>query len=338
MRNELALEFSCVTEAAALAGYKWLGRGDKNLADKAAVDAMRLILNKIDINGEIAIGEGEIDEAPALYIGEKVGCGNEAIDIAVDPIDGTRMTAMGQANAVAVLAAADHNGFLHAPDMYMEKMIVGYKAKGIIDLDRSLEKNIISVAKVLDKKLKDLTVVTLQKPRHEEAIKRMQDMGVRVFAIPDGDVVASVLTCMPDKDIDMLYAIGGAPEGVISAALVRAMDGDMQARLMPRDKVKGKGGDSPETQKIAKSEIERCEKLNIDVNKTLSLEDMAKTDEIIVSITGVTKGDLLDGVVRNGDLVKTETLLIRGKSRTVRRIHSTRFLSMCSSDLRDIIL
>ena len=338
MKDELALEFSCVTEAAALAGYKWLGRGDKNLADKGAVDAMRLVLDKIAINGEIAIGEGEIDEAPALYIGEKVGKGGDAVDIAVDPIDGTRMTAMGQANAVAVLAAADHNGFLHAPDMYMEKMIVGYKAKGIIDLDRSLEKNIISVAKVLDKKLSDLTVVTLHKPRHDEAIRIMQDMGVRVFAIPDGDVVASVLTCMPDKNSDMLYAIGGAPEGVLSAALVRALDGDMQARLIPRNKVKGKGGDSEETLRIAQSEIERCEKLGIDIHRTLALEDMARTDEIIVSITGVTKGDLLDGVVRNGDLAKTETLLIRGKSRTIRRIQSTHFISMRSEELRKIIL
>lgn len=338
MKNELALEFSCVTEAAAIAGYKWLGRGDKNMADKAAVDAMKLVLNRIAIEGEIAIGEGEIDEAPALYIGEHVGMGGDPVDIAVDPIDGTRMTALGQANAIAVLAAADHGGFLHAPDMYMEKLIVGYRAKGIIDLDRSLEKNIISVAKVMDKKLSELTVVTLQKPRHEEAIRLMQDMGVRVFAFPDGDVAASVLTCMPEKDIDMLYAIGGAPEGVISAALVRAMDGDMQARLIPRNKVKGKGGDSEETLNIARTEIERCEKLGIDVNRTLTLEDLVKTDELIVSMTGVTKGDLLEGVSRNGDLAQTETLLIRGKSRTIRRIHSTHFLNMRSEELRKIVL
>ncbi|MGN1356830.1 MAG: class II fructose-bisphosphatase [Succinivibrionaceae bacterium] len=338
MKRELALEFSCVTEAAALAGYKWLGRGDKNKADQAAVEAMRFVLNQTNISGEIAIGEGEIDEAPMLYIGEKVGLGGDAVDIAVDPIDGTRMTAMGQANAVAVLAAADHGGFLKAPDMYMEKLIVGYKAKGIIDLDRSLEKNIISVAKVLDKKISDITVVTLAKPRHNDAIKLMQDMGVRVFAIPDGDVAASVLTCMPDTPIDMLYAIGGAPEGVISAAVARAMNGDMQARLIPRNKVMGKGGDCEETMKIAESEIARCEKLGIDVNKTLALEDMAKTDELIVSITGITKGDLLEGVVRHDNLAKTETILIRGCSRTVRRINSTHFLERRSEELRKIIL
>lgn len=338
MKRELALEFSCVTEAAALAAYKWIGRGDKNKADNAAVEAMRIMLNQINFDGEIAIGEGEIDEAPMLYIGEKVGQGGDKIDIAVDPIDGTRMTAMGQANAVAVLAAADHGGFLHAPDMYMEKMIVGYKAKGIIDLDRSLEKNIISVAKVLDKKLTDLTVATLAKPRHNEAIKLMQDMGVRVLAIPDGDVAASVLTCMPEGTIDMLYAIGGAPEGVISAALARAMDGDMQARLIPRTKVAGKGGETEENLAIAKSEIERCEKLGIDINRTLCLDDMAKTDQVIVSITGVTKGDLLEGIGRQGDLATTETLLIRGGVRTVRRIESTHLLKRWPEDLQKLII
>ncbi|NCB59857.1 MAG: class II fructose-bisphosphatase, partial [Gammaproteobacteria bacterium] len=210
MRRELAIEFSRVTEAAALAGYKWLGRGDKNLADGAAVEAMRFVLNQIEIDGEIVIGEGEIDEAPMLYIGEKVGCGGDGVDIAVDPIDGTRMTAMGQNNAVAVLAAGDKGSFLKAPDMYMEKLIVGPKAKGAIDLNRPLAENIIAVARALDKPLHRLSVITLAKPRHEAAIKEMQDMGVRVFAIPDGDVAASMLTCLPDNEIDMLYCIGGA--------------------------------------------------------------------------------------------------------------------------------
>lgn len=338
MKRELALEFSCVTEAAALAGYKWLGRGDKNKADNAAVEAMRIVLNQTNIDGEIAIGEGEIDEAPMLYIGEHVGLGGDPVDIAVDPIDGTRMTAMGQANAVAVLAAADKGGFLRAPDMYMEKLIVGNQAKGIIDLERSLEKNIISVAKVLDKKISDLTVVTLAKPRHQKAIETMQDMGVRVFAIPDGDVAASVLTCLPDNNIDMLYAIGGAPEGIISAALVRAMNGDMQARLIPRNKVEGKGGDTPENLKIAETEITRCNKMGVEVEKTLELHDMVRTDHLIVSITGVTKGDLLNGVVRNGDLATTETLLIRGHTRTIRRINSTHFIKYRSPEMQKLIL
>ena len=220
----------------------------------------------------------------------------------------------------------------------MEKLIVGNQAKGIIDLERSLEKNIISVAKVLDKKISDLTVVTLAKPRHKIAIETMQDMGVRVFAIPDGDVAASVLTCLPDNNIDMLYAIGGAPEGIISAALVRAMNGDMQARLIPRNKVEGKGGDTPENLKIAETEITRCNKMGVEVEKTLELHDMVRTDHLIVSITGVTKGDLLNGVVRNGDLATTETLLIRGHTRTIRRINSTHFIKYRSPEMQKLIL
>ncbi|MGL5297197.1 MAG: class II fructose-bisphosphatase, partial [Plesiomonas sp.] len=186
MKRELAIEFSRVTEAAALAGYKWLGRGDKNTADDAAVRAMRIMLNQVDIAGEIVIGEGEIDEAPMLYIGEKVGTTKgDAVDIAVDPIEGTRMTAMGQANALAVLAVGEKGTFLRAPDMYMEKLVVGPGAKGVIDLNRSLADNLMRVAAKLDKPLSSLTVITLAKPRHEAAIAEMQALGVRVFAIPD---------------------------------------------------------------------------------------------------------------------------------------------------------
>lgn len=186
MRRELAIEFSRVTEAAALAGYKWLGRGDKNIADGAAVAAMRHILNQIQIDGEIVIGEGEIDEAPMLYIGEKVGTGQgDAVDIAVDPIEGTRMTAMGQANALAVLAVGDKGSFLKAPDMYMEKLIVGPKARGAIDLDQALELNLKAVAKALGKPLSRLTVITLAKPRHDKAIKEMQGLGGRIERIKE---------------------------------------------------------------------------------------------------------------------------------------------------------
>lgn len=335
MRRELAIEFSRVTEAAALAGYKWLGRGDKNVADGAAVEAMRLVLNQVEIDGEIVIGEGEIDEAPMLYIGEKVGCGGDAVDIAVDPIDGTRMTAMGQANAVAVLAAADKGGFMRAPDMYMEKLIVGYKAKGVIDLNKPLMENIHAVAKALEKPVNRLSVITLAKPRHEEAIRQMQQMGVRVFAIPDGDVAASVLTCLPDNEIDMLYCIGGAPEGVVSAAVVRALDGDMQGRLLPRHKVKGNSDDN---RILGADELARCAKMGVQAEVVLTLEDMVRTDNVIISVTGITKGDLLEGITSDGTLATTETLLIRGKSRTIRRISSTHYLDRKDQRLRDIIL
>ncbi|EME8862276.1 class II fructose-bisphosphatase, partial [Enterobacter mori] len=224
MKRELAIEFSRVTEAAALAGYKWLGRGDKNTADGAAVHAMRIVLNQVNIDGTIVIGEGEIDEAPMLYIGEKVGTGKgDAVDIAVDPIEGTRMTAMGQANALAVLAVGDKGCFLNAPDMYMEKLIVGPGAKGAIDLSLPLEENLRNIAKALGKPLSELTVTILAKPRHDATIAQMQKLGVRVFAIPDGDVAASILTCMPDSEVDVLYGIGGAPEGVVSAAVIRAL-------------------------------------------------------------------------------------------------------------------
>lgn len=270
-----------------------------------------------------------------LYIGEKVGSGGEEVEIAVDPIDGTRMTAMGQANAVAVLAAGDKGCFMQAPDMYMEKLIVGYKAKGSIDLNKSLEDNIRSVAAALNKPIHRVSVITLAKPRHEEAIRLMQQMGVRVFAIPDGDVAASVLTCMPEIEIDMLYCIGGAPEGIVSAAVTRALDGDMQGRLWPRHKVKG---DCEENRRLGAEEIARCEKMGVAVEQVFTLEEMARTDNVIISVTGITKGDLLDGITSDGVMATTETLLIRGKTRTIRRIHSTHYLERKDEQLRNIIL
>lgn len=333
MRRELAIEFSRVTEAAALAGYKWLGRGDKNAADGAAVAAMRFVLNQIEIDGEIVIGEGEIDEAPMLYIGERVGCGGDGVDIAVDPIDGTRMTAMGQNNAVAVLAAGDKGCFLKAPDMYMEKLIVGAAAKGVVDLNLPLEENLQRVAQALGKPLSRLTVITLAKPRHEAAITMMQQMGVRVFAIPDGDVAASVLTCLPDNEIDMLYCIGGAPEGVVSAAVVRALDGDMQGRLLPRHEVKG---DTEDNRRLGAEELARCQKMGIQVGHVYRLEEMSKTDNVIISVTGITKGDLLEGITSDGVLATTETLLIRGKSRTIRRIRSTHYLERKDAEIQQL--
>ncbi|EAN5175241.1 class II fructose-bisphosphatase [Salmonella enterica] len=324
MRRELAIEFSRVTEAAALAGYKWLGRGDKNTADGAAVNAMRIMLNQVNIDGTIVIGEGEIDEAPMLYIGEKVGTGHgDAVDIAVDPIEGTRMTAMGQANALAVLAVGDKGCFLNAPDMYMEKLIVGPGAKGAIDLNLPLADNLRNIADALGK------------PRHDEVIAEMAKLGVRVFAIPDGDVAASILTCMPDSEVDVLYGIGGAPEGVVSAAVIRALDGDMQGRLLARHDVKG---DSEENRRIGEQELARCKAMGIEAGKALCLGDMARSDNVIFSATGITKGDLLEGISRKGHIATTETLLIRGKSRTIRRIQSIHYLDRKDPDVQAHIL
>lgn len=336
MKRELAIEFSRVTEAAALAGYKWLGRGDKNAADNAAVQAMRIMLNQVDINGQIVIGEGEIDEAPMLFIGEQVGTGQgDMVDIAVDPIEGTRMTAMGQANALAVLAVAEKGAFLHAPDMYMEKLIVGPQAKGIIDLQLPLAENLRNVARKMNKPLSQLTVITLAKPRHDAIIAEMQQLGVKVFAIPDGDVAASILTCMPDSEVDVLYGIGGAPEGVISAAVIRALDGDMQGRLLARHQVKG---DSEENRRIGEDELARCRQMGIEAGNVLQLGDMARNDNVIFSATGITKGDLLEGIARKGNIATTETLLIRGKSRTIRRIQSTHYLDRKDRALHEFLL
>jgi fructose-1,6-bisphosphatase II len=336
MKRELAIEFSRVTEAAALAGYKWLGRGDKNLADNAAVQAMRIMLNKVDIDGEIVIGEGEIDEAPMLYIGEKVGTGKgDAVDIAVDPIEGTRMTAMGQANALAVLAVGDRGSFLNAPDMYMEKLVVGPAAKGSINLDLPLAENLRNIAACMNKPLDELTVSILAKPRHDDIIREMQSLGVRVFAFPDGDVAATILTCMPESEVDVVYGIGGAPEGVISAAVIRAMDGDMQGRLLARHHVKG---DTPENRRLGEDELARCKQMGIEAGKVLQLDDMARNDNVIFSATGITQGDLLAGISRQGNLATTETLLIRGKSRTIRRIRSTHYLDRKDPALHTLII
>lgn len=335
MKRDLAIAFSRVTEGAALAGYKWLGRGDKNAADGAAVEVMRVLLNKTEISGEIVIGEGEIDQAPMLYIGEHVGVGGDSVDIAVDPIEGTRMTAMGQSNALAVLAAGEKGSFLKAPDMYMEKLVVGPAAKGSIDLNLPLADNLHAIAQALNKSLQQLTVITLAKPRHDGVIREMQQMGVRVFAVPDGDVAASILTCMPDSEVDVMYCIGGAPEGVISAAAIRALDGDMQGRLLARHQVKS---DSEDNRIWGAKELARCEQMGVQANQVLTLNQMARSDNVIFSATGITKGDLLEGIHRQGPIATTETLLIRGRCRTIRRIKSIHYLQRKDDDILPLIL
>ncbi len=317
MKHDLAMILARVTERAALAGYDWLGRGDKNQADGAAVEAMRNQLNQSHISGTIVIGEGEIDEAPMLYIGETLGLGGEKIDIAVDPIEGTRMTAMGQNNAIAVLAAAEAGTLLKAPDMYMEKITVNQQAKGTVDLNRPLFDNITAVAKALNKPLTEVTVAILAKPRHDEIIKQMHQWGVRVYAVPDGDVAASILACMPESDVDMMYGIGGAPEGVISAAAMRALGGDMQARLLPRHEVKG---DTPENRKLGEEELRRCDEMGIEANQVLTLDRLASSDNVIFVGTGLTKGDLVEGVIRTAYGIQTETLIVNGYDGSVSQL------------------
>lgn len=270
-----------------------------------------------------------------LYIGEHVGVGGDEVDIAVDPIEGTRMTAMGQSNALAVLAAGEKGSFLKAPDMYMEKLVVGPGAKGCIDLNKPLKENLENVAAALGKSLNNLTVITLAKPRHEAMIVEMQQLGVRVFAVPDGDVAASILTCMPDSEVDMMYCVGGAPEGVVSAAVIRALDGDMNGRLLPRHKVKGETEDN---RIWGARELERCEQMGVTAEVVLKLEDMARSDNVIFAATGITKGDLLEGITRQGNIATTETLLIRGRCRTIRRIKSIHYLERKDPEVREFIL
>ncbi len=334
MRRELAIEFTRVTEAAALASYKFIGRGQKEKADDAAVRAMRHMLNTIDIDGEVVIGEGEIDNAPMLYIGEKVGRGGEKVEIAVDPIDGTRMVALGQENAVAVMVVSDEDNLLRAPDMYMEKIMVPYMAKGVIDIDMPVLENVKAAAKAMNKELTQMTVMTLAKPRHENVIKELQANGIKVIAIPDGDVAGSVMVAMPEEDIDMFYGIGGAPEGVISAAIMRSLAGDMQAKLVLRSDCKGVTSENLE---IAQTELARCEQMGVEVNKKLTLDELCRTDNIVMSVTGITDGTLLAGVHLNGNLAKTQTLVIRGRTRTIRTISSTHFLERKDEEIKTII-
>lgn len=316
----LAYPFFRTTEQAALAAWPLIGCGDKNRIDGVAVQAMRDALNQIDMQGRIVIGEGEIDHAPMLFIGEMLGHGKSPqIDIAVDPIEGTRMVAMGQNNALAVMACAPVGTLLHAPDMYMKKLVVGKKAKGVINLAASLEDNLRNIARALGKPLERLRMVTLDKPRHQESIAQATSLGVKVMALPDGDVAASVMTCLLDNQYDVMYSIGGAPEGVISACAVKALGGEMQVELLDFCRAKG---ESPEHRQIADSERRRCAEMGVEVNRIYSLNEIVKSDEVLFSATGVTGGDILQGVREEGDVVRTQTLLINGIERTCNIIDS----------------
>lgn len=334
MNKNLALEISKVTEAAALACFNTIGCGDKIHADQKAVNAMRYMLNQTAIDGEIVIGEGEIDEAPMLYIGEKVGLGGDKVDIAIDPIDGTRMIALGQDNAVSVIVVSEHGKLLKAPDMYMEKLMVSSSGKGCVDLDKTIEENVINLAKQLNKEVSDVCVMTLAKPRHEKVIQKLHKMGVKVTAIPDGDVEGSILVAMPNSGIDMFYGIGGAPEGVISGAIIRAMDGDMQARLVTRSDAKGANSVNDE---YSQMETNKCMELGIDINKTLKLDDLVNTDNVIISVTGITNGTLLKPVNIEGNIGQTNTLLIRGKTKTIRKIESIHHLDCKDEEIYKLV-
>ena len=309
MDRNLALELVRVTEAAALVSSKFMGRGDKNGADGAAVEAMRRAFETVKIDGEVVIGEGELDEAPMLYIGEKVGMATEdsmEVDIAVDPLDGTTLIAKGMPNVISVIAMGKKGSLLKAPDTYMKKIIVGPKAKGCIDLNASVEENIKNVAKALNKKTTEMTIVVQDRERHNYIFEAARSLGTRIKMFGDGDVAAGIATCFDNTGVDMLMGIGGGPEGVITAAAVKCMGGDMQAQIYP----------------LSTEERERCYEMGFsdnDLEKVLTIEDLAQGDELFFAATGITDGDLLKGVVSLGnDRATTQSVVMRAKTGTIR--------------------
>jgi fructose-1,6-bisphosphatase II len=309
MDRNLALEFVRVTEAAALACGMWVGKGDRNGADQAACDAMRRTLNGLDIGGKIVIGEGERDEAPMLYIGEEVGKGNGSrVEIAVDPLEGTNLCANGLANAISVLAAATEGegSLMHAPDCYMDKLVVGEAARGVIDINSSPAENLHRIAAKLGKDLGEITVGVLDRPRHEKLINDIREAGARIRLVTDGDITLAIAAIDPVTGIDALMGIGGAPEGVITAAAVRCVGGDMQARLVFRND----------------SERARAEKMvSGDMQRVFVTEDLA-AGSVMFAATGITSGDLLKGVRYVADGAFTESIVMRSASGTVRNIHT----------------
>ena len=312
--RNLALEVVRITEAAALASARLMGRGDRKLADHVAVEAMRRAFDAIDIRGTVVIGEGERDEAPMLFIGEQVGQGwkeansdSPKVDIAVDPLEGTNLCATGAPDAISVIAIADDGQFLNAPDTYMQKIAVGPAARGQIDLRESPTWNLQRIAKAKGKKIEDCTAVILDRDRHAELIGEVRQAGARIRLIGDGDVSGAVMTCNPESGIDVLFGTGGAPEGVIAAAALKCVGGELQGRLRFR----------------SAEEKARAERMGVkDEHRIYGTEDLAKGD-VMFAATGVTKGYLVDGVRFFGDSAKTESIVMRSKSGTVRVINAT---------------
>jgi fructose-1,6-bisphosphatase II len=307
MDRNLALELVRVTEAAALASARWMGKGDKHAADQAAVDAMRRAFNAVAIDGTVVIGEGERDEAPMLYIGERVGQGGLKVDIALDPLECTNSVAYGRPNALAVIAIGQPGHLLHAPDTYMEKVAVGPRAAGAIDLNDSVENNLNRIAEALDYRLEDVTCVILDRDRHEDLIGRVRKLGCRIRLIPDGDVGGAIATALPDTGIDVLLGIGAAPEGVLAAAALRCVGGALQGRLKFR----------------SEAERERARKMGIDdLDRVYTERDLARGDNVMFAATGVSDGDMLKGVRFTGHGAVTESLVMRSRSGTIRRIET----------------
>ncbi|MEW8974925.1 MAG: class II fructose-bisphosphatase, partial [Exiguobacterium sp.] len=297
MERSLSMELVRVTEAAALASARWMGKGLKNEADDAATSAMRDVFDTIPMKGTVVIGEGEMDEAPMLYIGEKLGNGyGPRLDVAVDPLEGTNIVAKGTWGALAVLAVADAGDLLHAPDMYMDKIAVGPEAAGHISLDATIEENIAAVAKAKNKEIEDVVVSILDRERHEEIIQRIRATGARIRLIGDGDVAGAINTAFPHTGIDILLGSGGAPEGVLAAVALKCLGGELQGRLLPADD----------------AEIERCKKMGIeDPSKILMMDDLVAGDDCIFAATGVTDSELMKGVQFTAQGGQTHSVVMR---------------------------
>lgn len=307
MDRNYALEFVRVTEAAAVASARWMGRGDEKAADQAAVTSMRKMFNSVDFAGRVVIGEGERDEAPMLYIGEEVGTGKGArLDLALDPLEGTTICAHGGTNSISVIAVAEEGHFLHAPDTYMDKIAVGPEARGVISLERTPTENLVEIAKAKRTTVDRLTVVILDRPRHENLIREVRAAGARIQLIRDGDVSAAIATCKPNGGVDVLMGIGGAPEGVIAAAALRCVGGDLQGRLVPRN---------PE-------EIERAKRMGItDVKRIYRIDELARGN-VMFCATGVTTGSFLKGVTFTKNGCITHSVVMRSETGTIRHIRA----------------
>jgi len=306
--RNLALELVRVTEAAAMAAGRWIGRGEKESADQAAVDAMRLMLDTVQMDGIVVIGEGEKDEAPMLYNGEHVGSGEgPPVDVAVDPLEGTRLTALGQPNAIAVIALAERGTmFFPGAAVYMNKIAVGPDSAAAIDIDVSVSENVRRVAEAKGVRPADVSVVVLDRPRHEDLIAELREVGARVQLIQDGDVAPAIAASQPGSSVDMLMGIGGTPEGVIAACAVKSFGGALQGKLWPRD--------DGERQQLVDA--------GLDPERVLTTDDLVAGDDLFVAATGVTSGALLQGVRYTREGAVTESLVIRSRSGTVRRIEA----------------
>jgi len=316
--REITLELVRVTEAAALKASRWMGKGDPKAADQAATDAMRGMLDLIDIRGTVVIGEGEKDQAPMLYIGEKVGGGGKdspEVDIAVDPLDGTNLTAKGMPYAISVFAAGNHGTMKSFPSFYVDKIAVGPRAKGCIDINDTVENNLKRVAKAYECKVVDLTAILLDRPRHNDIISQIRKLGVRIKLITDGDVAGAIATAMEDSPVNILFGIGGAPEGVVAAAGLKCLGGEMQVKMCARD--------DEEKRKLLKK---GCEEK--DFETVYTTEDLVKGDSIIFAATGVTGGDFLPGVRYEGNRAITHSVVMRAKTRTVRYIKAYHHLDI----------